>query len=318
MPVAVLLLHDPFDLGMRYISAAIVVGGIVMAAIRGWLRNRRHGGYGPVRRWPTVMATIDVVSVSETSVESHGNRGTIAFKATLTYFYRNPELRVGEYERIFSLEKAARTWVEQFKGRQAPIYVNPRRPDDSVLLDADVEALTTLSPMSLEEAIDQEKVPELPASLRNLAAICEMISIAGGVTSAVFFLRSITHTGAPPPWLLWTGGGALVFAAVCSLVLTLRVAESPNRTFLRSYAMWCPAWVRWSLNVLGVIGFVISVIEQFRGLLPTAVGESLHALAPHLLYLLACWGFLSMAAFHGAVIRSQRQAGLRALDDTAG
>jgi hypothetical protein len=304
----VFLLHVPVDAPIEFLSFIIFFASILFGVIPSWMRWRRHGEHAAARSWPVAIATIDVVSVSEVLVESHGSSETTGFKATLTYFYRNPELQIGEYERFFPLASVARAWVGQFKGRQASVHVNPQRPGESVLLDADIEALATLPVLSPEEAIRRETASELPVVLRLLAVITEVICVAGVATSALLFWNSLTHAGAAAPvWLLWTGGGGLAFAAASSFVLTLRFVEGSNQSFLRSYSLWCPPWVRWSLNGLGVFGFLLGTVINLREVLPKPVEEVFRTMIPHAMYVLVCWAFLSMAAFHWAILQSQRR-----------
>jgi hypothetical protein len=90
-----------------------------------WLRSIRGGD------WPTMTAIIDIVSI----VEQRGGKGNeiIGYLATLTYFYRNPELQTGEYSRMFQQEEEAQAWAASYKGSTVTIHVDPRDPSRSVL-----------------------------------------------------------------------------------------------------------------------------------------------------------------------------------------
>lgn len=109
--------------------AAVVV--LVLAASRWrfftqWLRGVRG------KDWPTVSATIDIVSV----VEQIHNTGRGEFKdylATLTYFYRNPELQSGDYSRLFHSQDDAQAWASSYNGSTVVIHVDPHDPSSSVL-----------------------------------------------------------------------------------------------------------------------------------------------------------------------------------------
>ncbi len=69
------------------------------------------------RDWTAVSAVIDVVSVvAQTESTRYGER-IIGYLATLTYFYRNPELQMGEYSRLLSDENEAQVWSASYKGR---------------------------------------------------------------------------------------------------------------------------------------------------------------------------------------------------------
>jgi len=80
---------------------------------------------------------IDVVSVTPMTEQTRYGERTIAYVATLTYFYRNPELQMGEYSRKFGAlshdEAEAQTWANSYKGRSVMVHVDPRDPTHSVL-----------------------------------------------------------------------------------------------------------------------------------------------------------------------------------------
>ena len=84
----------------------------------------------------TASAKIEVVSAVEQLREGRYGDEITGYLATLTYFYRNPELQMGEYTRFFPLKASAQAWADQFKDRQVVIHVNPRDLTDSVLMDA--------------------------------------------------------------------------------------------------------------------------------------------------------------------------------------
>jgi hypothetical protein len=86
------------------------------------------------RDWPTIPATIDIVSVVEHRT-SDPEGDTVTYLAMLTYFYRNPELQVGEYTREFKGDQApdAYVWAESYKGYTVNVHVDPRNPSRSVL-----------------------------------------------------------------------------------------------------------------------------------------------------------------------------------------
>lgn len=86
------------------------------------------------REWARVSAVIDVVSVvKQTEQTRYGEERVIGYEGTLTYFYRNPELQMGEYCRIFDEEDEAQSWASSYKGRALMVHVDPRDPTKSVL-----------------------------------------------------------------------------------------------------------------------------------------------------------------------------------------
>jgi hypothetical protein len=85
------------------------------------------------RDWAAISAVIDVVSVIPQTVQDRGGERVIGYIATLTYFYRNPELQMGEYSRMLDTEEEAQAWAASYKGRTVMVHVDPRDPTNSVL-----------------------------------------------------------------------------------------------------------------------------------------------------------------------------------------
>jgi len=79
-----------------------------------------------------VPAVIDVVSVVP---EMGGRSGqeVVGYLATLTYFYRNPELQSGDFSRMCGSEEEAKAWGESYKGKTVMVHVDPRDASRSVL-----------------------------------------------------------------------------------------------------------------------------------------------------------------------------------------
>ena len=99
-----------------------------------WLEGVR------AQSWPTILATIDNVSVAE-QVESAGRSGLVTlYLVTLTYFYRNPELQAGEYRKLFNANRKddAHDWANSYKGKIVTVHVDPRDPTRSVLRKEDL------------------------------------------------------------------------------------------------------------------------------------------------------------------------------------
>jgi len=92
-----------------------------------WLRGIRG------RDWAEVSALIDVVSVVPQVEQTRYGERVVGYLATLTYFYRNPELQMGDYSRIFNIEADAQDWAASYKGRNVMVHVDPRDPSNSVL-----------------------------------------------------------------------------------------------------------------------------------------------------------------------------------------
>src|SRR5580698_2795371 len=91
--------------------------------------------------WGPVSAVVDVVSVVEQTEQTRYGERTIGFLATLTYFYRNPDLQMGEFCRMFDREVEANQWTAQLKGRNVLVHVDPRDPSRSVLRPDELGAI---------------------------------------------------------------------------------------------------------------------------------------------------------------------------------
>jgi hypothetical protein len=315
-------MQPPGQLAQHLLDAAItllkrpgVYWPIIVAAvgiIAPWVRKWRHKWRSlararAVRDWLSVQATIDVVSVAE----RHDDK-KLYYDAVLTYFYRRPDLQMGEYEREFSQKPAAKQWTEQFKGRQVTIHVNPQNPAESFLLDSDLEGLDAHLAPSIEAPATIEMLPELPHGYHLFCALSELLSIAGLAGSAVLLSISIaTGNSVRPHWVLWTGATMFAITWVSMFVVQFHFRGNESaRSFLRTYTLWCPAWMRWSLKVSGAAFFLFLVLQQFRADLPSILQLWMKGLAPHMPYIFACWGFLLSASFHMAVLRSQEEARL--------
>ena len=87
------------------------------------------------RDWPTISAIIDVVSVVKQTEQGRYGEYVVGYLATLTYFYRNSELQIGEYNRLFDQneEEDAQAWTASYKGRTVMVHVDPRDSTRSVL-----------------------------------------------------------------------------------------------------------------------------------------------------------------------------------------
>ena len=91
------------------------------------------------REWPAVSAIIDIVTViQETEQTRYGDR-IVGYLASLTYFYRNPELQTGDYSRMFEKEAEAQAWAASYKGRTVMVHVDPRDPSRSVLREEELQ-----------------------------------------------------------------------------------------------------------------------------------------------------------------------------------
>ena len=236
------------------------------------------------------------------------------YAAVLTYFYRRSDLQMGEYEREFAQKVAAQEWVKQFKGRQVMVHVNPKNPADSFLLDSDLDGLDLHLEPRAQERARLELPPVLSHRYRFFSALGEQLSIVGLAGSAVVLAMSIATGGKSYSWwLLWTGGAMLAIAFLSMIVLTIHLEDDDKATyFLRTYKVWTPAWMRWSLKYFDncLCCFWCIDLPPDSICLIRILGSK--SLTPHLPCIFGCWGFLLCASFLTAVQRSQEQAGLSA------
>jgi hypothetical protein len=121
--------------GFEIILFSLAAGVVILVAIcwgivEDWIKRARG------RNWPTVSAVIDVVSVAfiEDDIPSpKADLDDSYYKATLTYFYRNPERQTGDYSRRFGDKDEAQAWANSYKGSTVVVHVDPRDPARSVL-----------------------------------------------------------------------------------------------------------------------------------------------------------------------------------------
>ena len=113
---------------------------VVVAAIAGgswqfffqWLDGVRG------RKWPTVAAVVDLVSVQKRESSGRGGFTYVSYIAKLTYMYRSPEWQKGNYEKSFQSEDEAQAWANSYKGSTVKVHVDPRDPAHSVLRKEDL------------------------------------------------------------------------------------------------------------------------------------------------------------------------------------
>jgi hypothetical protein len=105
---------------MVLIRLTLLQGG----AVKGWLAAEGRVHYGRVAREPDGKYEVD-----------------------LTYSYYAGEYRSGSYIRRFRNEEEAYAFIREMKDKQITVRYSPRPPDDSVILDRDVESAALLSPL---------------------------------------------------------------------------------------------------------------------------------------------------------------------------
>lgn len=119
--------NDWYFFPILVVSMGVSVAARYWRFVLQWLNGIRG------RDWARISAVIDVVSVVKQTEQRRGGEYVVGYLATLTYFYRNPELQMGEYSRLLDEEDDANSWAESYKGRTVMVNVDPRNPANSVL-----------------------------------------------------------------------------------------------------------------------------------------------------------------------------------------
>ena len=296
----------------RVFIPVLIVAWFLSGRLRSALKRRARERL--VRNWPTITATIELPTVVTHSL---GEKSAF-YMAELTYFYRNPDLEMGEYKRRFNHMAQAKAWAGQFKGRTALVHVNPKDPSDSVLLESDLAGndLVTHLPTVVDTPNWLIMPQVISPGMRALCAIAEIVGLAGLATSIVMLTVSIaTHGKLNPHGFYWAAGlmfGWCGFSAAS--IGTYLGRTEDGRWLLKSYKQWCPGWMRWSLNLTGGITAFGPLLHLFN--LFHLVQDLMHylarqawsrGLAPHVPYAAGCWIFFVTTAFLAAVLRSQEE-----------
>jgi hypothetical protein len=123
-----------------YVVPYMVAGVAVIYAMLYWRTFVQWLAGIRGRDWPVVSAVIDIVSVVEQR-QATGRGDIVTYLASLTYFYRNPELQTGDYTRQFDQDEEAdaQAWAASYKGATVKVHVDPRNPTRSVLRKEDLE-----------------------------------------------------------------------------------------------------------------------------------------------------------------------------------
>lgn len=117
------------------VAGAVIFVAICWGAVEDLIERIRG------RNWPTVSATVDIVSVALIPDETPSMRAypdLSCYKATLTYTYNNPEQHMGDYSRSFANEDDAKSWANSYKGETVKVHVDPRDPTRSVMRKEDM------------------------------------------------------------------------------------------------------------------------------------------------------------------------------------
>lgn len=132
--------HLPWEPILFGIVKLLKIFGIVPGAIAAfgvrriyqkWRQNKATAG------WPVTDATIQ-----SGQVHKEGMR----YWVELTYTYYVSEYRSGKHVHRFRREGDADDFVRQIKDKRVQVHYNASKPDDSVILDRDIEVVALLTP----------------------------------------------------------------------------------------------------------------------------------------------------------------------------
>lgn len=133
--------HIPWATILWGIVKLLKVFGIIPGAIAAmsiqklyqkWRQNRAIAG------WPSTEARI-------LSGEVH-HEGPRRIWAELTYSYYAQEYRAGKYIHRFRKEEDADNFIREIKDRRVQVRYNESKPDESVILDRDIQMLALMAP----------------------------------------------------------------------------------------------------------------------------------------------------------------------------
>lgn len=307
------------DQSGRVVGAALVI--LFVVALRWWKKRKARARLREAANWPTVTATIDVAAILKNTTPDAKDR----LAASLTYFYRNPELQMGEYKRPFGGIAGAKQWAAQFKGRTVPVHVNPDDPTDSVLLESDLAGsdFGVYAPLKAEATAFDPMPQVLSPTFRLVCGLAEIAGLAGLATSVVMLGVNLAMHGKLRPYgYYWIGGILLGVCLAAAIAVQIQLGRTEEgRWLLHSYKRWCPEWMRWSLNLTG--GTVAAkplwhMLFLFNLISPSSSHWThsawAQALAPYVIYAIGCWLFFVITAFHAALLRSQEELHISVLE----
>jgi hypothetical protein len=102
------------------------------------LYQRRRQGRAAAG-WPSTDATVQSGKVHK--------QGARQYWVELTYIYFVEEYRSGKHVHRFRKEAEADDFLGQIKDKRIQIRYNPAKPDESAILDRDLEMVVLLSPL---------------------------------------------------------------------------------------------------------------------------------------------------------------------------
>jgi hypothetical protein len=135
--------HIPWHLILPAVLKLLAKFGLIPGAAAGyggrklyqkWRQNKAFSG------WPSTEARVQYARVHTEGPKQHW--------VELTYTYFVGEYRSGTHVHWFRKEEEADEFVRQIRDKRLQVRYNPAKPDESAILDRDLEMVVLLSPLS--------------------------------------------------------------------------------------------------------------------------------------------------------------------------
>lgn len=114
----------------------LIPGAAVGFAAKKFYQKRRQNR--AFSGWPPVEARIQYAKLASKGPRQHW--------VELTYTYFVGEYRTGTHVHRFRKEEEAEEFMRQIKDKRIQVRYNPARPDESAILDRDLEMVAMLAP----------------------------------------------------------------------------------------------------------------------------------------------------------------------------
>jgi len=136
------LRHVPWHIFIAGALKLLAKFGLIPGAALGFgvkkLYQKRRQGRA-AGSWTSTEATVQSGTVHK--------QGARQYWVELTYIYFVEEYRSGKHVHRFRKEADANEFLRQVKGKRIQVRFNPAKPDESAILDRDLEMVALLNPL---------------------------------------------------------------------------------------------------------------------------------------------------------------------------
>lgn len=132
--------HIPWALIVAELVKFLKGFGLIPGAMAAYGAKRMYQGWRQKKAmsgWPSTSARV---------LNGQVHRENRRYWVELTYTYFVEEYRAGKYVRKFRNQDEAKEFVRQVRDRHVQIRYNQNAPDESVILDRDLELIAALAP----------------------------------------------------------------------------------------------------------------------------------------------------------------------------